>query len=585
MRAAMTATRWLGPSELRVGLGCMRLSTDADRDETAGLATIAAAIAAGVTVFDTAHAYGRDAAEAGHNERLLGRALRDAALESTARIVTKCGMTRTDVGWVADGRARTIMADCETSLTALDGLGIDLLLIHAPDPRTPWRTTVRALGRLLEEGMVRRIGVSNVNRRQLDEALDLVDVAAVEVPLSIVDRNALRGGVVERCEDRGIGVIAHSPLGGPRRAGGLARNEVLRQIAAHHDVAPAEIAIAWLLSLSPTIVAIPGARRPETAVSSAHAATLVLDTTDRALLDAAFGQPGATAPVPRPAGGAEIVMVMGIPGAGKSRAAEAYTANGYRRLNRDERGGTLRDIVGALDHELSSGAGRFVLDNTYLTRATRSYVLETAARHGVPVRCVWIDTPLAQAQVNMVERLLDRFDALPAPAELLALSRREPGVLTPTSQMRTLRELEPPADDEGFAAIDRVPFARIPSERRNVGVYVAAEALSRSGWQSAIELADRSAPHLVFDWVPGGNTDALDEGVSRLTAEISERVEGAVCTHPGGQPACWCRPPLPGLPLAFARGHGIDPSRSILIGTSPAHRTLATTLGARYLAV
>ncbi|HEY6469443.1 MAG TPA: aldo/keto reductase [Candidatus Dormibacteraeota bacterium] len=577
--------RWLGPSELRVGLGCMRLSTDAERDAAAGSATIAAAVAAGVTVFDTAHAYGRTAAEAGHNERLVARAVRDAGIESTARIVTKCGMTRTGVGWLADGRSRTIRADCEASLEALDGIGIDLLLVHAPDPRTPWRTTLRALGRLLDEGMARRVGVSNVNRRQLDEALDLIDVAAVQVALSVVDRTALRGGVVERCDTRGITVIAHSPLGGPRRAGGLARNDLLREIASRHGAAPAEIAIAWLLSLSQAIVAIPGARRPETAVSAAHAAALELDVSDRDRLDSAFGHARGTTRAPRTTRGAEIVMVMGIPGAGKSEAAKELVANGYRRLNRDERGGTLRDIAAALDIELAGSAGRFVLDNTYLSRATRSDVVETARRHGVPVRCVWIDTPLAQAQVNMVERLLDRFDVLPAPAELQALSRREPGVLTPTSQMRALRELEPPSADEGFAAIDHVPFARSPGARRNVAVFVAALALSRPAWESALELADPNTPHLVFDWVPDGSMHAVDEHLSRVAAAISGSVEGAVCTHPGGAPMCWCRPPLPGLLLAFARTHGVDTARSTLIGTGPAHRTLATTLGARYVAV
>jgi D-glycero-D-manno-heptose 1,7-bisphosphate phosphatase len=61
-------------------------------------------------------------------------------------------------------------------------------------------------------------------------------------------------------------------------------------------------------------------------------------------------------------------------------------------------------------------------------------------------------------------------------------------------------------------------------------------------------------------------------------------VESALCPHPAGPPSCWCRPPLPGLPLAFAREHDVDPARSILIGAGPAHRTLATTLGARYVA-
>lgn len=577
--------RWLSPSELRVGLGCMRLSTDAERDAAAGSATIAAAVAAGVTVFDTAHAYGRDATETGHNERLLARAVRDAGVESTARIVTKCGMTRIGGGWRADGRSRTIRADCEASLEALDGLGIDLLLAHAPDPRTPWRTTLRALGRLLDEGLVRRVGVSNVNRRQLDEALDLIDVAVVQIALSVFDRTALRGGVVEHCETRGIAVIAHSPLGGPRRAGGLERNALLREIAGRHNVAAAEIAIAWLLSLSPAIVAIPGARRPETAVSSAHAATLELDASDREPLDTAFGHARATTRAPRTVAGAQIVMVMGIPGAGKSEAAKEFVANGYRRLNRDERGGTLRDIATTLDMELAATAGRFVLDNTYLTRATRSYVVETARSHAVPVRCVWIDTPLAQAQVNMVERLLDRFGALPAPAELQALSRREAGLLTPTSQMRTLRELEPPAADEGFSAIDHVPFARMPGERRNAGVFIAAGALSRPDWQSTADLAHPGAPHLVFDWMPDGSRHALDELVSRVAATVGGSVEGAACTHPGGAPICWCRPPLPGLLLAFARAHDVDTAQSTLIGTGPAHRTLATALGARYVAV
>ena len=85
-----------------------------------------------------------------------------------------------------------------------------------------------------------------------------------------------------------------------------------------------------------------------------------------------------------------------------------------------------------------------MLDNTYLTRAARSHAVEAAARHGVPARCVWLDTPLAQAQVNLVERLLERFGALPRRTELRVLARREPGVLPPTSQMRALRELEPP---------------------------------------------------------------------------------------------------------------------------------------------
>jgi aryl-alcohol dehydrogenase-like predicted oxidoreductase/predicted kinase len=583
----VTRPEWLDPSELRIGLGCMRLSTDENRNDELALSTVAAAAESGVTVFDTARAYGRDATELGHNERLLARALRGCGAAASTRIVTKGGMSRAEGGWIADGRAKTIRGDCEASLAALDGLAIDVYLIHAPDPRTPWRTSVRALTRLVDDGLVKRVGVSNVNRAQLDEALELAPIAAVQVALSPYDDRALRGGVVARCAEAGIAVMAHSPLGGPRRAAGLARQPALADIADARDSTPAEVALAWLLELSDAVVAIPGARRPETARSAARAATLCLGAGERAILDRAFGRPDdARGRRPRPRQAGEVVVVMGIPGAGKSRIAEQYAARGYVRLNRDERGGSLRALAGALDQQLSSGTRRAVLDNTYLTRASRSYVIEAANRHGVAARCVWLDTPLAQAQVNLVERLLDRLGSLPTPKELRELAKREPGLHAPTSQMRTLRELEPPSIDEGFADVEHVAFARTPPpERVRPGVFVAAAVLGRPGWKRALENGDLDAPHLLFDWSPDGPADALANAVARVSSEVSGPVESALCRHPAGPPTCWCRPPLPGLPLAFARAHAVDPARSILIGTRPAHRTLAMTLGAGYVAV
>jgi aryl-alcohol dehydrogenase-like predicted oxidoreductase len=533
--------------------------------------TIAAAAAAGVTVFDTARAYG-------DNERLLARGLRRSGAAGGARIVTKGGMAREGDAWIPDGRARTVLRDCEASLAALDGLSIDLYLVHAPDPRTPWRTTVRALARLAEEGLVRRVGLSNVNRPQLDEALELAPVAAVEVALSPLDDRAVRGGVVEGCEQAGVALIAHSPLGGPRRAGRLARHQALVEIATRHGASPAEVALAWLLGLSPAVVAIPGARRPETAGSAARAAALDLGREDRAELDRAFGR-SRPARVPGRAS-TDVVVVMGIPGAGKTRLAREYVARGYLRLNRDERSGSLRELAGALDEVLSSGVRRVVLDNTYLTRASRSYVVEAASRRRAAVRCVRLDTPLAQAQVNVVERWLDRFGALPTPEELKKLAR-EPGMLAPTSQMRSMRELEPPSTDEGFARVERVAFVRAPRPGGVPGLFVAAGAAEKLGQASF----DTAAPHLVFDWNPDGSDELLGAAVAHLSAHVTGPLEGALCPHPAGPPTCWCRPPLPGLPLAFARAHDVDTSRSTLVGTRPAHRTLATALGARYVTV
>jgi aryl-alcohol dehydrogenase-like predicted oxidoreductase len=572
----LSRSDWLDGSDPRIGLGCMRLSTDPDRDERQGAEVITAAVEAGITVFDTARAYG-------HNERLLAESIRRSGAQSRAHIITKGGMTRTGGVWIPDGRAKALRADCEASLAALGGLPIDLFLVHAPDPQTPWPTSLRALAALVDAGLVASVGVSNVNRRQLDEALELAPVAAVEIALSLIDDRVLRGGVFDRCAERGIPVIAHSPLGGPRRARELARSPAVAEIAAARGASGAEVALAWLLGLSPTLIAIPGARRPETARSCARAARLTLDAAERAQLDHAFGH-GGPRPVRRPRSDGEIVIIMGIPGAGKSRIAAEYVADGFLRLNRDERGGRLRALADVLNDELGGGAARVVLDNTYLTREARSRVIDAAAGHGLPVRCVWIDIPLAQAQVNLVERLLDRFGALPEPDELRRLGRREPGVMAPTSQMRTLRELEPPSLDEGLARVDVVPFTRAGRARPGgAGVFVAAAAMQHAGWREAV--AGGNTPHLVFDWHPAGDDAALRAGAAQVAAVVGGPVDSALCPHPAGPPRCWCRPPLPGLLLAFTRAHDLDPARCTLVGCRPADRALANAVAARYVDV
>ena len=245
----------------------------------------------------------------------------------------------------------------------------------------------------------------------------------------------------------------------------------------------------------------------------------------------------------------------------------------------------MRGITHALDERLAAGARRVVLDNTYLTRAARSHVIETASRHGIRARCLWLNTPLAQAQVNLVGRLIETCGSLPTPEQLRALARTTEGVMAPTSQMRAARELEPPSPDEGFANVEEMAFTRAVSARGRPAVFVAAAALEGAGWEPAIAAADPSAPHLVFDWTEDGGSARLDTAVARLRTVVAGVVQGAGGPHGGGPPRCWCRPPLPGLALAFAAAHGLEPSRSIVVGAGPAHRTLANALGARHIPV
>jgi aryl-alcohol dehydrogenase-like predicted oxidoreductase len=119
-------------------IGCMRLSTEPDRDEARALATLHAALDAGVTLLDTADAYGWDSRDIGHNERLVARGLATWTGDaSRVRIATKGGLTRPEGRWVADGRARHLMSACRASRLALGVERIHFYQLHAPDPLPP----------------------------------------------------------------------------------------------------------------------------------------------------------------------------------------------------------------------------------------------------------------------------------------------------------------------------------------------------------------------------------------------------------------------------------------------------------------
>ncbi len=483
-------------------------------DDATGRSTIDAALRAGIVVFDTARAYG--------NEHLL--------VGVRGRILTKCGMKRPEGAWVPDGRAIAILEDARASAELLGA--IDTLLLHAPDPRTPLETSVRALARARDEGLAKRIGVCNVTRTQLLEAERVTRIDAVQVALGAAHDAPMRGGLVRHCLERGIEVFAHSPLGGPKKAARVARE---------HDV---EELLSFLVSLG--VIPLVGTRRVD---MLARAGSRALADDARTRLLARF--PGLSPEPVRAAteGSREVVMHMGIAGAGKSTAASP------ERLNRDLRGGTLKGIARALDERLSAGAERVVLDNTYLTRASRQEVVATAARHGARVRCVFHDTPLHEAQHNVVLRMLGKYGRLLEPEELIAFAKTDANLIRPSVLFRMVRELEPPSLDEGFTEIERVPFARREQHERGA-TFVAAE---RAG-----EVAIPEGPTLVFGWnVPEPAT----------TAEV------AICHHPAGPPVCWCRPPLPGLLVAFAEKHAIDLRKSVLHPASAAHEQMARALG------
>ncbi|MBG0831132.1 aldo/keto reductase [Planomonospora sp. ID67723] len=278
-----------------IGLGAMPLSIEGRPDEARAIATIHAALDAGVTLIDTADSYHWHAGETGHNETLVARALaRYAGDLSPVLVATKGGRGRPgDGSWTVDGSPAHLRRACEESLKRLGTDAIGLYQLHKPDPAVPYADSLGAIRELLDEGKIRMAGVSNANAGQIRQAREILGDRLVSVQNRFSP--SVRAGEPELrlCEELGIAFLPWSPLGGISASsldGPSSAVEPYPGLAAFHEVArargvsPQRVCLAWMLALSPVIVPIPGASRPETIRDSAAAGELVLDAAELALL-------------------------------------------------------------------------------------------------------------------------------------------------------------------------------------------------------------------------------------------------------------------------------------------------------------
>jgi hypothetical protein len=152
---------------------------------------------------------------------------------------------------------------------------------------------------------------------------------------------------------------------------------------------------------------------------------------------------------------------------------------------------------------------------------------------------------------------VETFGRLPGPDELKG--SKIAGVMAPTQHMRLCHQVEVPRSDEGFAALAVVPFVREPDEALAPGRVIAIGGPREDGVAT-----------LAIGWRPGATI-------------ADENGDEAICVHPGGPPTCWCRPPLPGLVVAWARRCGVDLAKVTVVGPAPTFRTLAAALGAIWI--
>ena len=300
-------TRTLGTSGLRVsaiGYGCMGLTGayGAAADRKDAIALIHAAVERGVTMFDTAEAYGPFT-----NEELVGEAL--APFRERVVIATKFGFGINSDGtrYGVDSRPEHIRQVVDAMLKRLGVAAIDLLYQHRVDPNVPIEDVAATVKALIQQGKVKHFGLSEASAATIRRAHGVQPVTAVQSEYSLWTRDVEQNGVLAACENLGIGFVAFTPLGAgfltgkidtsttfsstdfrsisPRfaadaRAANVAVVDLLKRIAAGKHSTPAQIALAWLLAQKPWVVPIPGTRKLERLEENIGGASVELSAAD-----------------------------------------------------------------------------------------------------------------------------------------------------------------------------------------------------------------------------------------------------------------------------------------------------------------
>jgi aryl-alcohol dehydrogenase-like predicted oxidoreductase len=291
MAADTNNIRRIGDVEVSaIGLGGMPMSIEGRPDKERSIATIHAALDAGITLIDTADAYHLTATDVGHNESLIAQALASYGGDTSHVLVaTKGGHLRPGDGrWTVDGSPKHLFEAADASLKRLGVEAIGLYQFHRPDPETPYEDSIGAIRDLLDAGKIRLAGISNANPAQIKQANEILGGRLVSVQNQFSPAFRSSEPELDLCDELGIAFLPWSPLGGISNAGDLGtKHPAFHQLAAELGVSPQRLTLAWMLAKSPYVIPIPGSSRPETIRDSYAAIDLELTPDQVATLDAA----------------------------------------------------------------------------------------------------------------------------------------------------------------------------------------------------------------------------------------------------------------------------------------------------------
>ena len=274
-----------------IGLGLMTFDQTGTQPREQLAATVRAALEAGVTLFDTADAYGPGeelgADTQGANEKLIAGLLDELGVRDQVVLATKGGHTRIAGGeWGIDGSHDHLIAAVNDSLRRLGVDQITLWQHHRPDPAVGFDQIIATLGDIHASGKVRMIGLSNVDPAQIRQAHGVLGDALVSVQNQFSPKFRSSRPEIDVCEELGLAFLPWSPLGGLGDAKELAaKHPAFAEVASELSVSAQQVALAWELAQSPVVIPIPGAKRASSITDSAAAAEIQLTEEQLARLD------------------------------------------------------------------------------------------------------------------------------------------------------------------------------------------------------------------------------------------------------------------------------------------------------------
>jgi HAD superfamily hydrolase (TIGR01662 family) len=303
----------------------------------------------------------------------------------------------------------------------------------------------------------------------------------------------------------------------------------------------------------------------------------------------------------------KIILIIGYPASGKTETAKAYIDQGYYRLNRDEIGGKLDDLVKHLeDLYKNKNVINFVMDNTYSTLQSRKSVIQWAHNNNFDIECQWIDLDIGDALYNAVQRMINAYGKMLSPVQIRKC--KDLGVYPPVVIYKIRKAFEAPTVEEGFHNVVKVPFKRKIDKSMyfNKAIILDYDGTLR-GTKSGenypktpndVEILPNRTETLK-EYIKKGylllgasNQSFVSKKVmtekqaiecfEKTNELLGVKIDYKFCPHAAYPQICYCRKPMPGMAVEFIERYKLDPSKCIMVGDSKTDKTFVSRCGFQY---